>query len=215
MLNLSLQGAGVASSGGTGLGQGPSIGGQRPRNNNFMIEGADNNDKSVTGRVVDVPNEAVAEFSLIQNQHSAEFGRSTGGQFNTVVKSGTNEIHGSLYEYFANRHLNAIDESNKRRGIVKNPRLDDNRFGGTIGGPVIRNRLFYFGTLELNPVGVAAAPGRPFSSPTAEGFAALDRIHGISRTNLEVLKRYVPAAPSPDRATTVVGTEIPIGVLPD
>ena len=214
VLNLSLQGAGVASSGGTGLGQGPSIGGQRPRNNNFMIEGADNNDKSVTGRVVDVPNEAVAEFSLIQNQYSAEFGRSTGGQFNTVVKSGTNEIHGSLYEYFANRHLNAIDESNKRRGIVKNPRLDDNRFGGTIGGPVIRNRLFYFGTLELNPVGVAAAPGRPFSSPTAEGFAALDRIHGISRTNLEVLKRYVPAAPSADRPTTVVGTEIPIGVLP-
>ena len=94
VLNLSLQGAGVASSGGTGLGEGPSIGGQRPRNNNFMIEGVDNNDKGVTGRVVDVPNEAVAEFSLLQNQYGAEFGRSTGGQFNTVVKSGTNEIHG-------------------------------------------------------------------------------------------------------------------------
>ena len=214
VLNLSLQGAGVASSGGTGLGQGPSIGGQRPRNNNFMVEGADNNDKGVTGRVVDVPNEAVAEFSLLQNQYSAEFGRSTGGQFNTVVKSGTNEVHGSLYEYFSNRHLNALDESNKRRGILENPRLDDNRFGGTIGGPVIRNRLFYFGTLQLNPVGVASAPGRPFSSPTAEGFAALDRIQGLSSTNLEVLKRYVPPAPAADRTTTVSGTEIPIGVLP-
>ena len=121
VLNLSLQGAGVASSGGTGLGEGPSIGGQRPRNNNFMIEGVDNNDKGVTGRIVDVPNEAVAEFSLLQNQYGAEFGRSTGGQFNTVVKSGTNEIHGSLYEYFSNRHLNAIDESNKRRGILEKP----------------------------------------------------------------------------------------------
>ena len=214
VLNLSLQGAGVASSGGTGLGEGPSIGGQRPRNNNFMIEGADNNDKGVTGRVVDVPNEAVAEFSLLQNQYGAEFGRSTGGQFNTVVKSGTNEVHGSLYEYFANRHLNALDESNRRRGILENPRLDDNRFGGTVGGPVIRNRLFYFGTFELNPIGEAASPGRPFSSPTAEGFAALDRIQGLSSTNLGVLKRYVPPAPAAERTTTVQGTEIPIGVLP-
>ena len=214
VLNLSLQGAGVASSGGTGLGQGPSIGGQRPRNNNFMVEGVDNNDKGVTGRVVDVPNEAVAEFSLLQNQYGAEFGRSTGGQFNTVVKSGTNEMHGSLYEYFSNRHLNAIDESNKRRGIFENPRLDDNRFGGTIGGPLIRNRLFYFFAFERNPVGTAAAPGRPFSSPTADGFAALDRIQGLSSTNLEVLRRYVPPAPVADRATMVLGTEIPIGVLP-
>ena len=214
VLNLSLQGAGVASSGGTGLGQGPSIGGQRPRNNNFMVEGADNNDKGVTGRIVDVPNEAVAEFSLLQNQYGAEFGRSTGGQFNTVVKSGTNEIHGSLYEYLSNRHLNAIDESNKRRGILENPRLDDNRFGGTVGGPIIRNRLFYFGTFQLNPVGIASAPGRPFSSPTAGGFDALDRIPGLSSTNLGVLQRYVPPAPAADRTTTVLGTEIPIGVLP-
>ena len=214
VLNLSLQGAGVASSGGTGLGEGPSIGGQRPRNNNFMIEGVDNNDKGVTGRIVDVPNEAVAEFSLLQNQYGAEFGRSTGGQFNTVVKSGTNEIHGSLYEYFSNRHLNAIDESNKRRGILENPRLDDNRFGGTVGGPVIRNRLFYFGTFQLNLVGLASAPGRPFSSPTAEGFAALERIEGLSSTNLGVLQRYVPPAPAAERTTTVLGTEIPIGVLP-
>ena len=214
VLNLALQGAGVASSGGTGLGEGPSIGGQRPRNNNFMIGGVDNNNKGTTGRVVDVPNEAVAEFSLLQNQYSAEFGRSTGGQFNTVVKGGTNEVHGSLYEYFSNRHLNALDEASRRRGITKNPRLDDNRFGGTVGGPVIRDRLFYFGALELNPVGIAASPARPFSAPTAEGFAVLDRIQGISGTNLDVLKRYVPPATAADNSTNVLGTSVPIGVLP-
>ncbi|MDE0126700.1 MAG: carboxypeptidase-like regulatory domain-containing protein [Bryobacterales bacterium] len=214
VLNLSLQGAGVASSGGTGLGEGPSIGGQRPRNNNFMVEGVDNTDKGVTGRLVDVPNEAVAEFSVLQNQYGAEFGRSTGGQFNTVVKSGTNEIHGSLYEYFANRALNAMDQSNKRRGITEKPRLDDNRFGGTVGGPVVRNRLFYFGTYERNPVGQASAPGRPFSSPTAEGFATLDRIQGLSSTNRQVLKRYVPPAPAATGSTIVLGEEVPIGVLP-
>ena len=214
VLNLSLQGAGVASSGGTGLGEGPSIGGQRPRNNNFMVEGVDNTDKGVTGRLVDVPNEAVAEFSVLQNQYGAEFGRSTGGQFNTVVKSGTNEIHGSLYEYFANRALNAMDQSNKRRGITEKPRLDDNRFGGTVGGPVVRNRLFYFGTYERNPVGQASAPGRPFSSPTAEGFATLERIQGLSSTNRQVLKRYVPPAPAATGSTIVLGEEVPIGVLP-
>ena len=214
VLNLSLQGAGVASSGGTGLGEGPSIGGQRPRNNNFMIEGVDNNDKGVTGRVVDVPNEAVAEFSLLQNQYGTEFGRSTGGQFNTVVKSGTNEIHGSLYEYFANRALNALDQSNKRRGITEKPRLDDNRFGATVGGPIFKNRLFYFGTYQRNPFGAASAPGRPFSSPTAEGFSILDRIQGLSSTNREVLKRYVPPAPAATGSTTVLGEDVPIGVLP-
>ena len=214
VLNLSLQGAGVASSGGTGLGEGPSIGGQRPRNNNFMIEGVDNNHKGVTGRVVDVPNEAVAEFSLLQNQYGAEFGRSTGGQFNTVVRSGSNDVHGSLYEYFANRTLNALDQSNKRRGITEKPRLDDNRFGATVGGPVIRNRLFYFGTYQRNPVGQASTPGRPFSSPTAEGYAILDRIQGLSSTNRDVLKQYVPPAPAATGTATVLGEEVPIGVLP-
>ena len=214
ILNLSLQGAGVASSGGTGLGEGPAIGGQRPRNNNFMIEGVDNNNKNVTGSIIDVPNEAVAEFSLLQNQFGAEFGRSNGGQFNTVIKSGTNEVHGTLYEYFANRHLNAVDESNKRRGIVKNPRLDDNRLGGAIGGPILRNRLFFFANYERTVIGQASAPGRPFSSPTAEGFARLGRIPGLSPTNLDILERFVPEAPAADGSTTVSGVEIPTGVLP-
>ena len=77
-LNLSLLGAGVASSGGVGAGTGPSIGGQRPRNNNFAIEGSDNNRKDVTGPLVSLPNDAVREFTVLQNQFSAEYGRSPG-----------------------------------------------------------------------------------------------------------------------------------------
>src|SRR5262245_50551576 len=103
-LNLSLLSAGVASNGGVGQGTGPSVGGQRPMNNNFTIEGVDNNNKTVTGPLVYVPTEATAEFTLLQNQVGAEFGHSSGGQFNTVVKSGTNSTHGSLYEYFQNRN---------------------------------------------------------------------------------------------------------------
>ena len=90
VLNLSLLGAGVASSGGFGVGTGPSVGGQRPRNNNFTIEGVDNNRKDVTGPAVAIPNDAVAEFTVLQNQFSAEFGHSSGGQFNTVLRGGTN-----------------------------------------------------------------------------------------------------------------------------
>src|SRR5688500_7378630 len=108
VLNLALLGAGVASSGGVGVGYGPSVGGQRPRNNNFTIEGVDNNRKDVTGPTVSVPNDAVAEFTVLQNQFSAEFGHSAGGQFNTAIRGGTNGIHGAVYEYLLNRKLNAL-----------------------------------------------------------------------------------------------------------
>jgi len=78
VLNLSLLGAGVVSAGGFGTGEGPAVGGQRPRNNNFMIEGTDNNRKDVTGSVAKVPPDAVLEFTVLQNQFSAEFGHSSG-----------------------------------------------------------------------------------------------------------------------------------------
>ena len=111
VLNLSLLSAGVSSGGGIGVGTGPAVGGQRPRNNNFTIEGVDNNDKVLTGNVVYLSNEATENFTLLQNQFSAEFGHSSGGQFNVAVKGGTNDIHGSIYEYFENRNLNAQDQT--------------------------------------------------------------------------------------------------------
>ena len=158
VLNLSLLNAGVTSSGGVGAGTGPSISGQRPRNNNFTIEGVDNNDKSVTGPLVTVPNDAVDNFTVLQNNFSAEFGHSSGGQFNQTIKSGTNSFHGKLYEYFQNRNLNAMDslvaESLRSNGDpVTNPRFDDNRFGGQIGGPIIKNKLFFFSNFQYEPLG--------------------------------------------------------------
>src|SRR5713101_5195719 len=180
--NLAMLSAGVASPGGLGQGEGPSVGGQRPRNNNFNVEGVDNNRKDTTGHSLDVPNEAVAEFTVLQNQFSAEFGHSTGGQFNTAVKSGTNEVHGSLYEYFQNRNLNAVDQSAARLGFLSNPRYDQNALGATLGGPVIKNKLFYFGNFEYNPVGQATTPASPTLAPTAEGYQMLSSIGGISQT---------------------------------
>src|SRR5215472_1922758 len=214
VLNLSLLQAGVASSGGIGAGSGPSVGGQRPRDNNFTIEGVDNNDKGVTGPLLIVPNDAVQEFSVLQNAFSPEFGHSNGGQFNEAIKSGSNSFHGAAYEYFKNRNLNAVDESLKRQGIFSNPRYDNNRFGGNVGGPIIKNKAFFFVDYEYNPVGQAASPGAAVLTPTANGYATLGTISGVSATNLGVFKKYVPPAPSASGTTLVGGVPVEIGVLP-
>ncbi len=219
VLNLSLLDAGVASSGGIGAGSGPSIGGQRPRNNNFTIDGVDNNSKSVTGPLVSVPNDAVANFTLLQNQFSPEFGHSSGGQFNTVVRSGTNSFHGVAYEYFQNRNLNAIDPAIARSTPAgtkpMNPRFDNNRFGGEVGGPIIKDKLFFFGNYEYNPVGQAAVPGSPAFAPTAAGYSMIAALPGISTTNLGILQKFVPAAAvqntDPNAGPTTISIATPSG----
>ena len=204
VLNLALLEAGVANPGGIGLGDGPSVGGQRPRNNSFNIEGVNDDRRDVTGHNIAVPNEAVAQFSMLQNQYSAEFGDSTGGQFNTVVKSGSNTIHGSAFEYFQNRNLNANDNLNALSGILSPPRYDQNTVGGSIGGPIRKNKLFYYGLYQYNPTGQAPASSQgAILSPTASGYAQLAAIPGVSATNLNVLKTYLPAAPSATTTTPV------------
>jgi hypothetical protein len=193
VINLSLLAAGVSTSGGVGVGTGPSVGGQRPRNNNFTIEGIDNNDGSVTGPMVGVPNDAVAEFTFLQNQFGADFGHSSGGQFNQVVKGGTNQFHGSAYEYLENRNLDAADNLNSVEGIPLHPRFDDNRFGGTFGGPIKKNKLFFFVNYEYNPIGTIGASGT-VCAPTAAGYATLGGIPGIDQTNLSQLQKYLGTA---------------------
>ncbi len=192
VLNLSLLSAGVASSGGIGIGTGPSVGGQRPRNNNFMIEGIDNNDKGVTGPLVYVPNDAVGQFSLITNQFSPEFGHSSGGQFNTNVTSGTNHFHGVLYEYFENRDLNA--ENLPAGQHLANPRFDFNRYGGEIGGPILRDKLFFFVNYERQTTGQSLQ--YQICTPTAAGLATLGGITGLNATNVAQYLKYTPASPS-------------------
>lgn len=198
VLNLSLLSSGVASSGGVGAGAGPSVGGQRPRNNNFTVEGVDNNDKSVTGPLVNIPNDAVAEFSLLQNNFAAEFGHSSGGQFNTVVKSGTNSFHGLAYVYNQNRNYFALDTQQKvQNGLTEVPRYDNNRYGGNVGGPILKNKLFFFVNFEYQPIGqtgTAAASCAPTQAglQTIENYTPAAGDRPISQTNLSVFEQYVP-----------------------
>lgn len=211
--NLSLLGAGVASQGGVGQGTGPSIAGQRPEDNTFLLDGVSNNDHYGTGPLVYVSNEAVQEVSLLQNQFSPEFGGGSGGVFNAIGKSGTNSIHGTLYEYMQNRDLNAMDATQWVQGLTSQPRYDNNRLGATIGGPIIKDKLFYFGNFEYHPVGQAATPGSPLMAPTAAGMSALGSIPGVVKNNLSWFTQYVPAAPTATDSITVGGVKIPVGEL--
>jgi carboxypeptidase family protein len=201
--NLALLAPNVSSSGGVGVGTGGAVGGQRPRNNNFIVDGVDNNDKSITGPQIYVSPETVQEFSLLANQFSAEFGRTNGGQFITVTKSGTNEYHGTGYGYFQNRYLNALDNSVIRQGATRDPnpgdgqffmpRSDFGRFGGNVGGPILKNRFFFFGSYERIQT-ADAIPPPSLNAPTAAGLATISGLPGISATNFNIFKQFVPVA---------------------
>jgi len=97
---------------------------------------------ALTGSLQPVIQDAVAEFNLITNQFSAEYGHSTAGQFNVLTKSGTNQLHGSIFHYAQNRNLNAMDNLTKEAiadgSLSGKPRFDYNRLGMTIGGPSLK-----------------------------------------------------------------------------
>ncbi|HET6976129.1 MAG TPA: carboxypeptidase regulatory-like domain-containing protein [Pyrinomonadaceae bacterium] len=231
--NLALLAPNVTSSGGVGVGTGGSVGGQRPRNNNFIVDGVDNNDKSITGPQSYISPEEVAEFTLLQNQFSAEFARSNGGNFLTVTKSGTNDFHGTGYGFFRNRYLNALDTIQKNAGVTRDkssgdlfmPRSDYFRGGFNIGGPLYlphfgeggpsvisgKDKLYFFTSYERVQTGSAASAGG-IVTPTAAGFAALNTIPGLSGNNLAVFNSFVPVAPVNDQGTiNVLGRPIPVG----
>ncbi len=220
IINLSLLNAGVGTSSGLGFGTGPSVGGQRPSNNSFTVEGIDNNDKGTTGPLVTVPNDAVAEFTSLQNQFSPEFGHSSGGQFNQILKSGTNEFHGLLYEYFKNRNLDAADNQSAVAGSELHPRFDRNRFGATFGGPLKKNKMFFFLNWEYFPIGQSSSTY--YYAPTQTGYDALASLSGISQTNLSVLKKYMgvatvvspPSTLPSGRPVSVGSITVPVGKIP-
>ena len=210
--NVSLFNAGVASNGGVGQGTGPSVSGQRPENNTFFVDGVANINHYSTGPLAVIPTDAVQEVALLQNQFSPEFGGASGGVFNALVKSGTNTLHGSVFEYFQNRNLNANDSLYWTQGLKSYPRSDNNTLGATIGGPIIKNKFFYFGNFQYNPIGQASTPGSPIFAPTAAGYAALAANPQVSKTNLDVFQKYVGTAASGNEGTVKVGTaNIPVG----
>src|SRR5262245_30476974 len=124
-----------------------SANGQRPRDNNYMLDGVDNNETWLQ-TVVIFPNvDALDEFKMQTSTYSAEFGRSLGGVVNIQIKSGTNQLRGSAFEYHRDSAFDANNFFNNRAGRPKND-FKQNQFGGTVGGAVFRDKTFFFGDYQ-------------------------------------------------------------------
>jgi len=125
----------------------PFINGNREQSNNFLLDGMDNNEVSDNLLGYTPSPDAIEEFNLITNNASAEFGNFMGGIVSATIKSGTNSYHGDIWDFFRNDKLNANKWENKINptspAIPRDP-LRWNMFGGTLGGPVIKNKLFFF-----------------------------------------------------------------------
>jgi len=119
-----------------------SVNGLRVTNNNFLLNGVDNNEFGLGGTVMLPPPDAIAEFRTEENAMGAEFGRG-GAAVNVVLKSGTNEFHGGLYEFFRNDKLDALNYFSPGQAVFQR-----NQFGGFIGGPIRKNKTFFFGNYE-------------------------------------------------------------------
>lgn len=178
------------------LGSGGSIGGTRPRFNGFSIDGVDDNRVDTNGPTQPVIQESVAEFTLLTNQYSAEYGHSSGGQFNVVTKSGTNSWHGVGWDYSRNRDFDAATNQEKQSNAglsdIKN-RFDYNRLGGDVGGPILKDRLFIYGAYEFQNEGLGSS-GAKVVMPTATGISQLLALNPDSAVQA-ILKQF-PVAPT-------------------
>lgn len=155
-----------------------SVNGQRARNNNFTIDGVDNNDVSITNFSARVIAEQVSEFQIQTAPYSAEFGRSSGGQISVITKSGTNQFHGEVWDYYAANWMEPLSLPQKRSGVTDRPRYNQNQAGGDIGGRIIRDKTFFFGLIEANRRREApnADNATNINIPTPQGFAALSSV---------------------------------------
>ena len=120
-----------------------AVDGQRPESNNFMIDGADNESSVDGGFVLKPPIDAIAEFKILSHNANAEFGRNTGSTTNIVTRSGSNSFHGAAWEFLRN---DAMDSSDYFTQSVQP--LKQNQFGTTFGGPIIKDKTFFFGYYE-------------------------------------------------------------------
>jgi hypothetical protein len=190
-----------------------NVNGQRSELNNFMLDGVDNNaygtsNQGFSNQVIQPNPDALAEFKVETNNYSAEYGRSTGAVINATIKSGTNQLHGELWEFVRNTDFNATGFF-KPVGGVK-PAFNQNQFGAAAGGPIKKDRMFVFGDYEafrrvFHPIQFATLPtpafkqgnfGIPIKNPyTGEMYA-----NGVVPTSLisPFAQAVLAAVPDPN-----------------
>src|SRR5215510_15135273 len=157
--------------GGVSNGGGFSINGQRPRGNNYMLDGTENNEVWLSGEEqVFTIADAVEEVSVQTGNFGVEFGRAGGGVFNVVTKSGTNNLHGTLLWRYRSQRFDSISNLNRLMGIPHSV-FSNNVFGFTTGGPVRKNKTFFFAAFQQNNYHSTA--NFPLQVPTADAVARL------------------------------------------
>jgi hypothetical protein len=174
-LELTEPGVTRPTAGGFSNGFDISVNGVRSRGNNFLIEGQDNNDAAIQGQALQVTNlDAVKELSIQTNSYNAEFGHGGGSVTNLVYKSGTNNWHGAAWDLLQNSALDTANAADKLNGTPKAP-FRDNTFGFSVGGPIQKNKLFVFGSIQWDRTR-QTANGGTLTIPTANGIAALQSL---------------------------------------
>jgi hypothetical protein len=179
--------AGFSNSNGVGI----SANGQRGRSNNFEIDGQNNNDNTVAGPQVFFGNaDALSEIQIITDNFGAQYGRNMGSVVNYVTKSGSNTFHGSGFEYYTGSWLSSLENGQKSPldGLcapgenpqdgctpITVPRTVDNKYGGTIGGPILKNKLWFFGSTYWDHTrdGGSIATSQGALTPTPTGLTQL------------------------------------------
>jgi hypothetical protein len=159
-----------------------SANGLRPAQNNYLLDGIDNNSDTVdflngTNFIVLPPVDAVQEFKVQTADFSAELGRAGGAVLNATIKSGTNNVHGTVWEFFRNRELDAADWFENFHNIPKGA-LEQNQFGASIGGPIVKNKVFFFGDYEglRRVLGTPQNGTVPTAAEVSSGFTNLSDI---------------------------------------
>ena len=169
-----------------------SVNGAREQSNNFLLDGVDNNDLAINQYSVLPSVDAIEEFKVQSSNSSAEFGRSGGAQINVVTKSGTNSFHGTAFEFVRNRHLDAknyFDLPNCTAGAAAGscadiPRFDRSQFGGTLGGPIVKNKTFFFGSYEGLHLRQATTRQATVPNQTQRNTALTEALTQVSTPNL-------------------------------
>ncbi|HYJ88812.1 MAG TPA: carboxypeptidase regulatory-like domain-containing protein [Pyrinomonadaceae bacterium] len=206
--NLALSAPGVSQLGpnqvGFAAGINYSANGGRVRSNNFMIDGQDNNDFGVAGASIPLNNpDVIQEVRLVTNQFTAEFGRNSSSVFNAITKRGGNSFHGSGFWFHNSDSLNACSNLDKNAGFCNRnstnpsqrhaPFRIENQAGGTIGGPILKNKLFFFGSLQRWWDRQLGSGVTIVGVPTEAGRAILQTQAG-ARPQVAALLAFLPAA---------------------
>jgi len=182
-LATTLPGVSTVTVAGFTNGTGFSVDGLRPRANNFLIEGQDNNDAGIAGQGLQPQNqEAIQSVTFFTSGASAEFGRGAGAVSNLVYKSGTNQFHGAVWDRLFNSSLNTYNHSTTYNGGVKS-KTRENIYGFRIGGPIFHDKLFFFVSQQFDHYRSSAALST-LVLPTTAGYATLNQY----KSNAQIAK---------------------------